>query len=212
MRNPELFGGGFLFCAPTALVDINWFDSYVNGTVIKQLEEEGVNPGNFPIYFTYNTAWPIGDVTNLGNCCAIGYHSVTGIPLLTQTYGVIDFDTTELFFPSKNGVPPGLNTEVAAHEVGEWMNDPFGTNQTALWGGTGQVAGCQANLEVGDPLSGIDVPPVTMPNGFTYNLQELAFFSWFYGAPSIGTNGWYSNNGTFLHDAGPNCPSNNLTS
>jgi hypothetical protein len=28
-------------------------------------------------------------------------------------------------------------------------------------------------------------PPVTMSNGFTYHLQELAFFSWFYGAPSV---------------------------
>lgn len=137
---------------------------------------------------------------------------MTGTPLLTQTYGVVDFDTTEFFLPSTNGVPPGLNTEVAAHEVGEWMDDPFGTNQTAPWGGTGQVAACQANLEVGDPLSGTDVVPIQMPNGFTYNLQELAFFSWFFGSPSIGVNGWYSNNGTFRHDAGPNCPSNNLSS
>lgn len=212
LTNPELFGGGFLFCAPVQLVDVNWLDSYLNGTVIQRLQDEGVNAGNFPLYLTYNTAFPIGDVTNLGNCCAIGYHGITGIPLLTQTYGVVDFDTSEFFVPSKNGVPPGLNTEVAAHEVGEWMNDPFGTNQTAPWGGTGQVAGCQANLEVGDPLSGTDITPVTMPNGFTYNLQELAFFSWFYGGPSLGANGWYSNNGTFRHDAGPNCPSNNLTS
>jgi hypothetical protein len=40
---------------------------------------------------------------------------------------------------------------------------------------------------------------------FTYNLQELAFFSWFYGAPTLGLNGWFSNNGTFLTDAGPPC-------
>jgi hypothetical protein len=50
------------------------------------------------------------------------------------------------------------------------------------------------------------VTPVKMSNGFTYSLQELAFFSWFYGAPSVGVNGWYSNNGTFTTDAGPNCP------
>ena len=30
-----------------------------------------------------------------------------------------------------------------------------------------------------------------MPNGFTYSLQELAFFSWFYGAPTLGLNGWF---------------------
>jgi hypothetical protein len=95
---------------------------------------------------------------------------------------------------------------VLAHEVGEWANDPLVANQTAPWGHTGQVGGCQANLEVGDPLTGTDVPPVTMPNGFTYHLQELAFFSWFFGAPSVGINGWFSNNGTFLTDAGHICP------
>jgi hypothetical protein len=87
------------------------------------------------------------------------------------------------------------------------MNDPFGSNLTAPWGGTGQVqTSCQANLEVGDPLTGTDIPPVTMPNGFTYNLQELAFFPWFFGAPSVSVNGWFSNNNTFKKDAGPNCP------
>ena len=214
LTNPDLFKAafGFSFCAPMQLVDLNWFDSYLNGTVIHQLEQEGVNAGTFPVYMSYNTAWPVGDVTNLGNCCAAGYHSTTGVPLLVQTYGVVDFDTTGFFAPAKNsGSGPGLNTEVAAHEVGEWMNDPYTNNETAPWGETGQVSGCQANLEVGDPLTGNDVNSVTMPNGFNYNLQELAFFSWFFGGPSIGTGGLFSNNGTFKTDAGPNCPSNNLT-
>ncbi len=214
LTDPNLFQAafGFSFCAPMLLVDLNWFDSFLNGTVIRQLQEEGVNPGTFPLYMSYNTAWPVGDVTNLGNCCAAGYHSSTGVPVQTQTYGVVDFDTTGFFAPGKNAGPgPGLNTEIASHEVGEWVNDPYGNNETAPWGGTGQVNGCQANLEVGDPLTGNDVAAVTMPNGFTYNLQELAFFSWFYGGPSIGTGGVFSNNGTFKTDAGPNCPSNNLT-
>lgn len=214
LTDPNLFQAafGFSFCAPMQLVDLNWFDSFLNGTVIRQLEEQGVDPGSFPIYMSYNAAWPLGDVTNLGNCCAAGYHSLTGVPLLTQTYGVVDFDTTGFFAPARNAGPgPGLNTEVAAHEVGEWMNDPFTANLTAPWGGTGQVGGCQANLEVGDPLTGNDVNAVTMPNGFTYNLQELAYFSWFYGAPATGAGGLFSNNGTFTTDAGPNCPSNNLT-
>jgi hypothetical protein len=30
--------------------------------------------------------------------------------------------------------------------------------------------------------------------------------SWFFGAPSVGINGWFSNNGTFLMDAGHICP------
>jgi len=85
------------------------------------------------------------------------------------------------------------------------VNDPYGDNQVPPWGHTGQQPGCQENLEVGDPLTGTSMPPVTMPNGYTYDLQELAFFSWFFGGQSIGVNGWYSNNGTFLTDAGPAC-------
>ena len=43
---------------------------------------------------------------------------------------MVDFDTTGFFAPAKNaGSGPGLNTEVAAHEVAEWMNDPFTNNQ-----------------------------------------------------------------------------------
>lgn len=204
LTDPNLFEAayGFSYCAPLLLVDLNWFDSYLTSTVMSKLANQGVNPSTLPVFLTYNTAWPIGDVTFIGNCCAIGYHGWTGVPIDTQTYGVVDFDTTGWFA----GPAAGLLTEVMSHEVGEWMNDPYGSNETAPWGGTGQVGGCQANLEVGDPLTGTSVAPVTMPNGFTYSLQELAFFSWFYGGPSIGVNGWYSNNGTFATDAGPNCP------
>lgn len=85
------------------------------------------------------------------------------------------------------------------------MDDPFGNNPTPLWGHVGQVGGCQGNLEVGDPLTGHNIPPVIGANGFTYHLQELAFFSWFYGAPSIAVNNWFSDNNTFKTDAGPVC-------
>ena len=186
------------FCAPMAIVDINWFDTFITGTVIPALAAKGVNPTTFPIFFVHNVVWA-SPVTNLSSCCALGYHSLTGFPIPTQTYSPADFDSTGLFGPGTE------DTAVASHEVAEWMNDPFTINPTPAWGGTGQVAGCQNNLEVGDPLSGTDAPPIVMSNGFTYHLQELAFFSWFLGAPSVGINGWFSNNGTFLTDAGPAC-------
>ena len=75
------------------------------------------------------------------------------------------------------------------------------TRVTLTFSGTGTVVS-DATTQA---LTGTNIPPVTMPNGFTYNLQELAFFSWFFGAPTIGLNGWFSNNGTFLTDAGPPC-------
>jgi hypothetical protein len=186
------------FCAPMGIIDINLFDLLLNNNVLPALAARGVNHGTFPIFFLHNLVMSFGDPTNLGNCCVLGYHG-TGNADPTQTYSPLDFDSTGLFGVS------GLDTAVASHEIGEWMNDPFGNNPTPPWGHTGQVGACQNNLEVGDPLTGVEAPRIAMPNGFTYHLQELAFFSWFYNSRSVGVNGWFSDNGTFLTDAGPPC-------
>jgi hypothetical protein len=89
------------------------------------------------------------------------------------------------------------------------MNDPNTSNYVTLYNvnalSTTGPAICQGNYEVGDILAGVFMPPVTGKNGYTYTLQELAFFSYFYGAPSRGVNGWYSNNNTLKTDAGPAC-------
>jgi len=186
----------FGLCGAFGLVDIGFFDSLLDNVILPSLASKGVNPGTFPIFELYNVALTAGDPRDLNNCCIGGYHSIS---VNFQTYSPALFDTTGILGPSAE------NTAILAHEVGEWANDPSTFNPTPAWGHTGQVGGCQGNLEVGDPLTGNNVSSVTMPNGFTYNLQELAFFSWFFGAPTIGLNGWFSDNGTFLHDAGPPC-------
>jgi hypothetical protein len=188
------------FCAPLGIVDVNWFDTMLTSTVIPELRERGIiNPGTFPLFFVYNVFWAAPVDNFFLGCCIGGYHGTTGFPIPTQTYSPADFDSTGVF-----GVGAS-DTVILAHEVDEWMNDPMISNPTPPWGRTGQVGFCQANLEVGDPLTGTNIPAITMPNGFTYHLQELAFFSWFFGAPSIGVNGWYSDNNTFTTDAGPLC-------
>ncbi|HEV2398110.1 MAG TPA: hypothetical protein VGS27_14285 [Candidatus Sulfotelmatobacter sp.] len=194
----NIFQPDFSMCGPEGIVDINFLDAYVTNQ-LKNLS--GVNPGTFPMFMIYNTGMSFGDPTNLGNCCAGGYHSIyPGVVANTfQTYSPFDFDVSGFFVSSAN------DTAIASHEVAEWTNDPYVINATPPWGNTGQVVGCQANLEVGDPLTGSEAPRIHMPNGFTYHLQELAFYSWFFGGPSLGVNGWYSNNGTFLTDAGPPC-------
>ena len=187
----------FMMCSPEGIVDINYLDAVVVNALT---HVKGINPGTFPMFMIYNTGMSIGDPANINNCCAGGYHSINPAgPLTFQTYSPFDFDVSGFFVPSAN------DTAIASHEVGEWVNDPYITNATPAWGHTGQVAGCQNNLEVGDPLTGTEAPRVVMPNGFTYHLQELAFFSWFFGNPSLGIHGWDSNNGTFLTDAGPVC-------
>ena len=197
----SMFGG----CGTVQILDINWFDSYINGTLLPRLASQGVGPGTVTEFLLYNAvlASPVSD---LNTCCILGYHSSAGEPAPNRLYDVSDFDASGIFGPGTE------NSDVMAHEMGELVNDPFGDNEVPPWGNTGQTVGCQENLEVGDPLSGTNVPPVTMPNGFTYNLQELAFFSWFFGGRSLGVNGWYSSNGTFTSDAGPVCGDPSISS
>src|SRR5215469_1875293 len=191
-------------CGPLGIIDINWFDSLLTGSIIPALASQGVNPTSFPIFLVYNVVWA-SPVTNLNTCCILGYHSVTGFTLPIQTYSPSELDSTGLFTDASGSTEVFLDTATVSHEVDEWMDDPFIINTVTPWGNIGQQGGCTNILEVGDPLSATASPPIVMPNGFTYHLQELAFFSWFFGPPSTGIHGWFSDNGTFLTDAGPPC-------
>jgi len=197
ITDAAVLGGGF--CAPLAIVGIDWLDDQLNDQVLPDYAAQGVNPTNLPIFMLYATfmAAPVSNIAF--GCCIGGYHSFGGFPTPTQAYSVFDFDVT--------GILGTLwpDSAIGSHELGEFLNDPFGNNLVPPWGDTGQVAGCQGNLEVGDPLTGSPMAPVTMPNGYNYHLQELAFFSWFIGGPSLAANGWYSSNGTFTTDAGAPC-------
>jgi hypothetical protein len=193
---PPEFGA----CGPFGIVDIDFFDAFLDANVLPALQPQ-VNAGNFPIFMLYNTVLaftPINEV--FVTCCVLGYHGTTANTPI-QTYSPSDFDTTGLFGSTQG------DANTLSHEVAEWMDDPFGNNPTPNWGGVGQVPPgfCQNNLEVGDPLSGTNFSPVGGRNGFTYHLQELAFFSWFFSSQSTGIHGWFSDNDTFTTDAGPVC-------
>jgi hypothetical protein len=157
----------------------------------------GLNGSQFPLFVFYNAVMSQGYSSNLNDCCILGYHNALGSG---QTYGVTEFEgRNQTLF---GGV---ADVSTMSHEINEWTQDPLGTNPTPAWGNIGQVAGCQGNYEVGDPLSGKLLPLTVMSNGFSYHLQELAFYSWFYGGPSLGVNGWYSDHGTFTKAASA-CP------
>ncbi|MBF6567626.1 MAG: hypothetical protein IVW54_01970 [Candidatus Binataceae bacterium] len=184
------------------VVNVDWLDNYISGSngLISRLGGTGsshINPTTFPIFLMWDVVMSWSTPPSLNACCYLGYHSSANSPV--QTYATLEFDTT--------GVFPGVSdASVAAHEVGEWMDDPDGSNPTPAWGHVGQVSSCQNNLEDGDPLSGTPNITKKMSNNVTYNLQELAFYSWFFRQnPSLGVNGWFSDNGTFTTDAGPVC-------
>ncbi len=167
-------------------VNINWLSSYLRTTLMPSLVSAGVGPTTFPIFLVHNVAMFQNNVP--ADCCVLGYHDALPTASGIDTYAIADYENS-------GGFTTTHDVQVLAHEVGEWANDPLGTNPTPAWGHIGQVTGCQSNLEVGDPLSGSAIPVAS--GGFTYHPQELAFFSWFYRqTPSLGVNGWYSNNGT----------------
>ena len=179
------------------------WDAFAQNAVANSL---GITATTFPIFLMRNVVWSLSTPPTFVNCCVGGYHGAFGnVPGNVWTYSPFDFETSGHFGNSSDSA-------IAAHEVGDWLDDPIGTNPTPAWGNIGQVSGCQGNWEVGDPLSGTNFPSVAMPDGFTYNLQELAFFSWYYNghtgagsAPSIGAGGKFSNNGTFT-GASQACP------
>ncbi len=169
-----------------AVVNINSVDAVLQAYIQKY----GLNASQFPFFLTYNAVLSQGAANNLNNCCVLGYHNALSSG---QTYGIAEFEgRNQTVFQGVSDVAP------ASHEINEWVNDPMGTNPAPSWGNVGQQQGsCQANFEVGDPLTGSLLPAIASSVGFTYHLQELAYFSWFYGGAPLGAGGVYSNNGTF---------------
>ncbi|HVG47336.1 MAG TPA: hypothetical protein VM899_04265, partial [Rubellimicrobium sp.] len=174
-------------CGHQGVIDFeSWNEALLQ--LIPQLQRFGVSPKTFPIFLFLNV------IIDDDGFLAAGFHSWINSGGL-QTYGVAMYDTTQNF-------PGSKDVSVLSHEIAEWYDDPLGNNATPPWGHIGQVEGCQANLEVADPLTGSPLFEVGMPNGFTYHLQETAFFSWFYNqVPSLGINGSYSSGGSLTRPA-----------
>jgi len=173
-------------CAGTAhnlgVISINDYD-----VLLQSLANKYATTKEVPVIMSYNV---VLGFPNFDNCCVIGYHSAYlrgrhGI----QTYSNAAYVDHGIFSGDIEDIHPW------SHELGELFNDPFGGNPTPAWGHVGQVAGCQNNLEVGDPLTG--KPFLVNYGGFRYHPQEMAFFDWFYRTPSHGTGGEYSFEGTF---------------
>jgi hypothetical protein len=188
----SLFGG----CGNIGVVNYSQMDAAVNALIAGPLAGT-VNVGTFPIFLTRNVVMADPGHDLFSGCCILGYHGSFNVGPNIQVYSPFSLDTSGTF---------GGDVSTLSHEMAEAVNDPTGNNTTPIWGHQGQQSGCQNNFEVGDPLSPGGIAPVstefvTVQNGLTYHMQELAFFSWFYGGASLGAGGKFSNNGTFGGDA-----------
>lgn len=171
------------------------FNTLVNA-MAGDIASHNLAPSQFPIFILYNVMYSQNGLLYLG-----GYHfSEAPYPQAPtspgQTFAMANFRT--------NGTGP-FDVSILSHEIAEWVNDPGGFNAVPPWGNIGEVTGCKRALEVGDPLTQTELPPITGPNGFVYHLQELAYFSWFFRTPPIGAGGQFSDNGTLTANAGPVC-------
>ncbi len=205
VNSTSITGGGITNgsgCGLLGILYYNGFDSYIQGLI----GTLGIPATTLPIFQLKNIVLSTSNPPTVANCCILGYHGVFGsIPGNVRVYTPLDFDSSGRFGGT-------ADASIASHEMGELLDDPLGgnlgLNSTPAWGGIGQVSGCQSNWEVGDPLSGTLFPAITMSNGMTYHMQELAFFSWFFNntsTSSLGTGGLFSSNGTFA-GASKACP------
>jgi hypothetical protein len=185
-------------CDPIGVININDLDNAVQALITGPLAGL-VNVGTLPIFLTKNVVSAEVGTSIFSECCVLGYHSAFSVGPNLQVYSPFAIDTAAAF-------GPGF-TSAFSHEVGEAIHDPTTNNPTPVWGNIGQTVGtCQNNFEVGDPLSpGFETVTnewsLVGANGLTYDLQELAFFNWFYGGASLGAGGIYSNHGSFQGDA-----------
>jgi hypothetical protein len=177
--------GAFCGTQQVGGVDINFVDAKLQAL----LTSLAIPSTSFPLFVSYDV------FETSGGCCILGYHSSTGS---SQTYAIAAYSDQGLFSV------PIEDIHAMSHEIGEWLDDPFGNNIVPTWGNVGQVSGCQTNLEVGDPVTGTAFTATL--GGFTYHPEDLVFFSWFARqSPSIAVNGWYTFLNTFPAQSAP-CP------
>jgi hypothetical protein len=166
--------------------------SYIDAAVRTLISNLNIPPTTFTLVVTYNAVELLG-----GGGLFVGYHTAVSNPNGTWTYAVGSYTDPTILGLAVNDIT------VLSHELGEWMDDPFGNNMVPQWGNVGQVQGCQNTLEVGDPLSGRN-SIVFMADGTTYMVQDLAFLVWFARQnPSLAVNGWYTTRAIY---AGPSKP------
>jgi hypothetical protein len=136
-----------------------FIDNQITGPLFAKFSQ--ITPSTFTIFLTYNV-FPGG---------AYGYHDVFGSSTLTGlTYAYVSY-----LEPYKQLIDADIST--LAHEVAEWMDDPYVANNTPC-----------GLLEVGDPLSST-IFEVKL-NGIVWHPQDLAFLGYFSFDASQSVNDW----------------------
>jgi hypothetical protein len=158
--------------ATYAVVDSSFFISQLN-TII-QLENLRVNA--LAIALTSNVL--LAPQSDIKRCCVLGFHTSFDVGELAQVKFVQTFIWASWMDPGILGASIADVTPMS-HEISEWMNNPFGSNQVPAWQ-PASGSGCQSNLETADPLA--TLPNAGFPvsiDGFTYHPHNQVLLQWF---------------------------------
>jgi hypothetical protein len=179
-----------------AEIDINFLLSQL----YTLFQTEGLSVNTIPIFLTRNTVF--GDFVDQApvDCCIGGLHTAFETHQVSNRVWVqtavfataLDSDVADGIFQDPAAM---ADVNALSHELGETLNDPFGTNVTPEYQVPGQDPGvCSDTLEVGDVIEGLapDYTEVAL-HGFTYHPQTLGLLQWFEGMqPSNAIDGAYS--------------------
>lgn len=162
-------------------VAYQWFVRTIEPQLLQQLN---VDPTTLSMFVTYHTTV----LEKNGFCCYGGYHS--SFDLMSPS-GPADYTTAWASVGPKSVV-------AMAHEVTEWMNDPFYTNVVPSWLMPLRRTCGGDKLEVGDPEASVNY------HIGGYQVSDMTFFSWFaQDNPSLGINGQYDMLGHLSTSASP---------
>jgi hypothetical protein len=214
------FSGGGL-CGFLGILNVDQLVTAVNNQLAAL--SPVVNIGTLPMILVDSVvSSESGD--SLGGCCVLGFHSGFNVGPNLQVTSIFDFDYSNGFGNQDVTVIAHELGEAIFDPTGNnltpvWGNIGQDSGNCPL---PYTVGNGQNNLEVGDPLSpGFPKDPnehtpggpsgpdsnewviagTGTETGITYHVQELTFFSWFFGGTNLGIPGFYSNNGTLQGDA-----------
>lgn len=169
-----------------ALVDSSFFVSQLN-TIVQMAQ---LRPDALAIILTNNVL--LAPEADVKRCCVLGFHTAfdagqLGNRRLVQTMVWASWVDSGILGGNFGDVTP------LSHEIGEWFNDPFGSNQTPEWQHPLASLGCQSTLETADPVAALPGSsfPVTI-DGFTFHPQTQVLLPWFTRQASDAIDGAYT--------------------
>jgi hypothetical protein len=173
------------------LVDANWFKA----RLARVINAVHLAPSTLPIFLSQNVF--LYHDGNLLHCCTLGGHgagspaSTAGVSLgkedgkAPKTFVYAAYITPSTFPKFPAPFAGFSDIHALSHEIGEWMNDPFGINSVQPWVNPTAAPGtCLSILETGDPVSGVWFPMPGNPNpnpaaGGVWHPEDQVFLNWF---------------------------------